>query len=102
MTLFEHLKVHNGFHVNLLKKYVSDPNHIVEDDQLQVTKDGVIDIQPEVVLQTRARTLQNRTMNEYLIKWMGYPEDDATWKREETLIKGFSRVYGKMRASRFL
>ena len=52
LLLPEHLKVHNVFHVNLLKKYVPDPNHIFEDDQLQVTKEGVIDIQPEVILQT--------------------------------------------------
>ena len=39
-----HLEVHNVLHVNLLKKYVPDPTHIFEDDQLQVTKDGVINI----------------------------------------------------------
>ena len=89
LLLPEHLKVHNVFHVNLLKKYVPDPNHIFEDDQLQVTKEGVIDIQPEVILQMQVRTLRNRTMNEYLIKWMGYPEDDATWEREETLLKDY-------------
>ena len=72
-----------------MKKCVPDPNHIFEDDQLQVTIDGVIDIQLEALLQTRARPLQNRTMNKYLIKWMGYPEDDATWEREETLLKDF-------------
>ena len=89
LLLPKHLKVHNVFHVNLLKKYVPDPNHIFEDDQLQVTKDGVIDIQPEAILQTRARTLQNRMMTKHLIKWLGYPEDDATWEREETIIKDF-------------
>ena len=82
-------KYNNVFHVNLLKKYVPDPNHILEDDQLQVTKDGVIDIQPKAILQTRARTLHNRTMNNFLIKWMGYSEDDATWEREETLLQDF-------------
>ena len=72
-----------------MKKYVPDPNHIFEDDQLQITKDGMIDIQPEAILQTRARTLQNRTMTDYLIKWLGYPEDDATWEREDTLLQDY-------------
>ena len=68
LLLPKHLKVHNVFHVNLLKKYVPDPNHIFEDDQLQVTKDGVIDIQPETILQTISRTLQNKTMIKCFIK----------------------------------
>ena len=88
LLLLKHLKVHNVFHVNLLKKYVPDPNHIFEDDQLQVTKE-VINIQPEAILRMQVRILQNQTMNEYLIKWMGYPEDDATWERDETLLKDY-------------
>ena len=58
-------------------------------DQLQVTKEEVIDIQLEAILQTQVRALQHQMMNEYLIKWMGYPEDDATWEREETLLKDY-------------
>ena len=89
LLLPPNLKVHNVFHVNLLKKYVPDPNYIFEEDELHVTKEGVIDIQPKAILQTRTRTLRNRSMNEYLIKWLGYPTDDATWEREETLLENY-------------
>ena len=65
------------------------PNHIFEEDELHVTKEEVIDIQPESILQTRIRTLRNRSMNEYLIKWLEYPTDDATWEREESLLENY-------------
>ena len=89
LLLPHYLKVHNVFHVNLLKKYVLDPNHIFEEDELHVTKEGVIEIQPEAILQTRMRILYNRSMNKYLIKWLGYPTDDTTWEREETLLENY-------------
>ena len=72
------VKVHNVFHVSLLKKYVPDDLHILGDEQPLISKDGTLDITPERILQTRERTLRSRTINEHLIKWTGYPEEDAS------------------------
>ena len=47
-----HIKVHNIFHVNLLRKYVPDLFHMFDDDQLTLTKDGMLEIQLESILQT--------------------------------------------------
>ena len=67
LLLSAHIKVHNVFHISLLKKYVPDANHILDELPL-VSKDGTLDINPERVLQSRTRALRNRTLNEYLIK----------------------------------
>ena len=89
LLLPPNVKVHNVFHVNLLKKYVPDANHILDDDLPLITKDGTLDITPERILQYRTRILRNRTINEYLIKWTGYPEEDATWEREDSLDSAY-------------
>ena len=83
------IKVHNVFHISLLKRYIPDPTHILLDTQRITTLEGAIEIQPESILQTRVRQLRNRSINEYLIKWTGYPEEDATWEREDTLLTSY-------------
>ena len=83
------LKVHNVFHISLLKTYVPDPNHVLHDIQQLTSTEGALEIQPEAILQKRLRQLRNRSINEYLIKWAAYPEEDATWEREETLLKAY-------------
>ena len=72
LMLPPHVKVHDVFHINLLKKYVPDDNHILGDETLLVSKDSAFDITPERILQTRERILHNRSINKHLIKWMGY------------------------------
>ena len=89
LQLPSHLKVHNVFHVSLLKKYVPDPSHILDDDHLITSVDGTFDIYPEAILQSRIRTLRNRSLNEYLIKWSSYPTEDATWEREDVLLQNY-------------
>ena len=89
LLLPPNVKVHNVFHVNLLKKYVPDANHILDDELPLITNDGTLDIKPERILQYRTRILRNKIINEYLIKWTGYPEEDATWEREDSLVSAY-------------
>ena len=89
LLLSSHIKVHNVFHVSLLKKYVPDNRYILGDEQPLVSKDGTLDINPESILQTRECILCNKTQREYLIKWTGYPEEDASWEREDLLTNTY-------------
>ena len=90
LLLPPHVKVHNVFHVSLLKKYVPDENHILGDEMPLVSKDGTLDIQPDRILQWRERSLRNKILTEYLVKWTGYPEEDAPWETEESLMNSYS------------
>ena len=95
LLLPPHIKVHNAFHISLLKKYVPDANHILDDKLPLVSKDGTLDINPKRVLQKRTRVLRNRTLNKYLITWLGYPEEDATWEREDLLTTNYLDVISR-------
>ena len=44
------VKVHNVFHVSLLKKYVKDANHVIEWSVLQVELDGEFHGKPQCIL----------------------------------------------------
>ena len=44
---------HNVFHVSLLKKYVHDPNHVINWDVIQVEPEGDFQIEPMHILNKR-------------------------------------------------
>jgi len=51
---------------------------------------GQLELEPEEALDVREKSLRNRTLREYLVKWKFYPiVEDATWEKEEDLGKDY-------------
>ena len=48
-------RAHNFFHVSLLKKYVHDPNHVINWDVIQVELEGEFQIEPMRIIDRRSQ-----------------------------------------------
>jgi hypothetical protein len=46
VALYASMRVHNVFHVSLLKKYVPDPNHIIDWNVIQVEHERDFRVEP--------------------------------------------------------
>ena len=86
------LHVHNVFHVSLLKEYVSDPLHVLRDEDAVLVNQEEFQMVPEQVLQTRERKLRHRTIRDVLVQWKGYPIEDASWEDWDRLITQFPHL----------
>ena len=79
------LRIHPVFHVSLLRPY-QDPTSIEHRPNPTppppaVTINDHIEYEVEYILDHRTR----HRHKEYLVKWTGYPEHDATWEPEPNL-----------------
>jgi hypothetical protein len=86
------LKIHPVFHVSLLKPYES-PSMVMDRDQPElpppsVSIDNHEEFEVEKILDKR--TKYHRT--EYLVKWLGYPEYDASWEPARNLTNATEMV----------
>jgi hypothetical protein len=57
LTLHASMNVHNVFHVSLLKKYVHDPNHVIDLHMIQVEMEGYFQVQPVWVLDKKVKII---------------------------------------------
>ena len=81
IELPEGSRVHNVFHVSRLKKSIKQ--RVVPSAELPpLDEEGKVLLILEAILDTRERTLQNRLIKEYFIKWRHLTEQDATWESE--------------------
>lgn len=54
--------VHNVFHVSMLKKYIPDPNHMVEHEPLHLQEDLTYDEYPVRIMDRKDQVLRRRTI----------------------------------------
>ncbi|KAL5554867.1 hypothetical protein UlMin_037103 [Ulmus minor] len=54
--------VHNVFHVSMLRKYVPDPSHVLENEPIKVREDLTYEEQPVQILDQKDKTLRNQVI----------------------------------------
>ena len=87
------MKVHNVFHVSLLKKYVHDPNHLVDWLVIQVEPEGGFQVQPFGILDKKVKMLQNRAIRQVKVQSRHFSPKDATWELEDEMRKAFPHLF---------
>ena len=78
-------RAHNVFHVSLLKKYVPDPNHVINWDVIQVEPEGEFRIEPMHILDRKVNMLRNQAIGQVKVQWEHYGPEEATWELEDAM-----------------
>ncbi|CAN6580383.1 unnamed protein product [Malus baccata var. baccata] len=55
-------KVHNVFHVSMLRHYVADPSHVIPIQPLEISPDLTYDEEPVTILDWKEKVLRNKTV----------------------------------------
>jgi hypothetical protein len=83
ISLPDTMKVHDVFHISLLKPYVpSTGRPHVESRPFPIAPDTYL---VEAILDKQYRKVNNKQKPYYYIKWEGYPLSDATWEPLENI-----------------
>ena len=85
--------VHNVFHVSMLRKYVPDPNHVVELGPLQFREDLSYEEQPVKVVDRKEQVLRRRIIPYVKVQWSNHSEREATWELEEIMKVKYPQLF---------
>ncbi|KAL5538128.1 hypothetical protein UlMin_046157 [Ulmus minor] len=85
--------VHNVFHVSMLKKYVSDPSHVLEHEPIQVNEDLTYEEKPVQILDRKDKTLRNKVIPLVKVLWRNHKIEEATWEREDDMRINYPELF---------
>ena len=70
------------FHVSMLRKYVHDPSHVIDWQDIEVEEDATYAEYPIRVLDYRKKVLHGKTIPLVKVLWNHHGEEEATWELE--------------------
>eukprot|EP00253_Pinus_taeda_P010865 PITA_10865 len=93
LALPSHIKIHNVFHVSVLKKYVYDPKHVIRWQDVRVESEGEVLVEPQSILDRIEVRLRKRVITQVKVLWQHYGPEEATWEDEEIIRKVYPDLF---------
>ncbi|XP_022637116.1 uncharacterized protein LOC106760588 [Vigna radiata var. radiata] len=76
--------LHNVFHVSQLRKYVANPDHVLEVDDVQVREDLSLNAKPVRILDVQSKQLRGKDIRTVKVLWND-KTNEMTWELEDEM-----------------
>ncbi|KAA3487647.1 integrase [Gossypium australe] len=81
-------RIHNVFHVSMLRRYHSNPSHIVPVEEIEVRLDLTFEEEPVQILDRDIKMLRRKSVPLVKVLWLNNGSEEATWEPEEAGLYG--------------
>ena len=78
-------KIHDVFHVLMLRRYRSDPLHVVSSETIELRPNLTYEEDPVEILAQEVKELWNEKILLVKVLWRNHKTEEATWESEETV-----------------
>ncbi|XP_017631313.1 uncharacterized protein LOC108473983 [Gossypium arboreum] len=78
-------RVHDIFHVSMLRCYCSDPTHIVPMEKIKVRSNLMFEKEPVQILDHDVKILHRKSIPLVKVLWRNHSTEEATWEPEDSI-----------------
>ena len=86
-------RVHNVFHVSQLRKYVSDPTHIIVPETVELDETLTYEEDPIEILDRKVRKTRRGQTVIVKVLWNNHNVEEATWEAEEAMKAKYPQLF---------
>ena len=91
---------HDVFHVSQLRKYISDPSHIIQMDDVQVRDNLTVETMPVRIADRETKVLRGKENALVKVVWLGAAGESATWELECKMRESYPELFESDKFSR--
>ena len=86
-------KLHNVFHVSMLRRYHSDGSHILLVQVVQVQANFSYSEKPKAILAREVKHLSNKQVPLVNVLWQHHGREEASWEPEATMRAQYPQLF---------
>ena len=91
--LVELSRIHIVFHISMLRKYISDPSHVLGAPEIELRDDLSYEEQPVQILGREEKELRNKTISLVKVLWRNHLIEEVTWEREDQIRSQYPHLF---------
>ena len=77
----------------MLRRYVSNPSHILSYETLQVQEDLSYEEMPMEILDHKDQVLRNKTIRLVKVLWRNHSTGEASWERKDEMKTKYPHLF---------
>lgn len=81
------------FHVSILRKYIADSSHVLQERPISLTKDLSYEEEPVQILDRNEQVLRNKTTPLVKVLWRSHQVEEATWESDEQMMQQYPYLF---------
>jgi len=85
--------LHDVFHVSQLRKYVSDPSHVIPRDDVQVRDNLTVETLPVRIEGREVKRLRGKEISLVKVVWGGATGESLTWELESKMLESYPELF---------
>jgi hypothetical protein len=85
--------LHDVFHVSQLRKYIPDPSHVWNVDEIPLKLTTTYQVKPVAILDRGEKTLRNKVISLEKVLWENIDSSEITWEKEQDLRDSYLELF---------
>ena len=86
-------RLHDVFHISMLRKYISDPSHVLEEQPVELEADFTYVEQLVQILDWKTQVLRSREIPLVKVLWRSHTVEEATWEPEDQMREQYLHLF---------
>ncbi|KAA3483558.1 DNA/RNA polymerases superfamily protein [Gossypium australe] len=86
-------QIHDVFHVSMLRRYRSDPSHVLAVEEVEVSPDLTMEEEPVQILDRDVKVLRRKSVPLVKVLWRNHGVEEATWEPEDVMRQQYPQLF---------
>ena len=86
-------RIHDTFHVSMLRKYIPDPSHVLREQPVQLKENLTNEETPVQILDRKEQVLRSKVIPLVKVLWKIHEREAATWEPEAQMRRQYPQLF---------
>ena len=86
-------RIHDTFHVSMLRKYISDPSLVLREQPLQLKENLTYEETPVQIVDRKEHVMRSKVIPLVKVLWKNHEREAATWEPEVQMLRQYPQLF---------